>query len=38
MKKYAIIAGVVALSATLFSNVFASAYFLYQPKTPNCMK
>jgi len=38
MKKYAIIAGVVALSATMFSNVFASMFFTHQPKTPNCMK
>jgi len=38
MKKYAIIASVVALAATMFSNVFASWLYSYQPKTPNCMK
>jgi len=38
MKKYAIIAGVVAIAATMFSNVFASWLVAYQPKTPNCMK
>jgi len=38
MKKYAILAGVVAMAATMFSNVFASYFWSYQPKTPNCLK
>lgn len=38
MKKYAILAGVVAMVAAMFSNVFASWFFTYQPQTPNCFK
>jgi len=38
MKKYAIVAGMVALAATMFTNVFASWLGAHQPKSPNCMK
>jgi len=38
MKKYAILAGMVTVVATMFSNVFASWFFSHQPKTPNFLK
>jgi len=37
MKKFAIIATLVTVSATLFSNVFASFLFSHQPVAPKCL-
>jgi cyclic lactone autoinducer peptide len=38
MKKFAVIASVVTILATMFSNVFASWLFANQPQTPKCLK
>jgi len=37
-KKYTIIAGVITLLATMFTNTFASFFWSNQPKTPKCLK
>lgn len=37
MKKFAIIASLVTVSATLFANVFASYLFTHQPVAPKCL-
>ncbi|HEY8890867.1 MAG TPA: cyclic lactone autoinducer peptide [Clostridium sp.] len=36
--KYSIIAGVVTIVATMFTGVFASWLWSYQPQTPKCLK
>lgn len=37
MKKYAILASVITLVATMFTGVFASWFFFYQPESPKCL-
>jgi len=37
-KKYSFISRVLTMTTTMFSMVWASWFWVYQPKTPKCMK
>jgi cyclic lactone autoinducer peptide len=37
-KRFALIATIVTVVATLFAGSFASWFWAYQPETPSCLK